>query len=158
MKKVILSIFFVCAVATAAIAQPRAIGARIGYNVEFSYQHNIATNWMFDLTAGATNYWSSWGRADVTMMFDWILNIHGGWNFYIGPGAGLSYYYSPHYDYDGHRLGVNVGGQLGFEYQFGIPLNISLDWRPMWNVLGFGHYDHYYGDFYGFALGLRYRF
>ena len=54
---------------------------------------------------------------------------------------------------------VNVGGQIGFEWEFGIPLNLTVDWRPMVNVLGFNntHYAPYSGLF-NFGVGLRYRF
>ena len=41
MKKITLLFLFVVAMTTAAFAQPRAIGARIGYGFEASYQHSL---------------------------------------------------------------------------------------------------------------------
>lgn len=153
----------ICAIAGAAIAQPRAIGARLGYNLEFSYQHSIAAGAMFvDLTVGATNVWNQWGVVGATAMFDWVWGIGASnWNWYVGPGFGVSYHYGQYWrDHNYYPFGVSVGAQLGVEYQFNIPLNISLDWRPMVNVMGFFRGDGYpiYNSFYSVALGLRYRF
>ncbi|MBO7586601.1 MAG: hypothetical protein J6T13_05415 [Bacteroidales bacterium] len=163
MKKVFFSLMIVFAMATAAVAQPRAIGARLGGNLEFSYQHSLAQgNMMVDLTAGVTNVWNNWAHAGVTAMFDWVWAIGASnWNWYVGPGVGVGFNYGRYWkDYDYLPVTVAVGAQIGVEYQFGIPLNISLDWRPMFNVLGFfrGHEYPFYNNFYSVALGLRYRF
>ena len=153
----------ICAIAGAAIAQPRAIGARIGGNVEFSYQHDLAGGAMFvDLTAGAHNYWNSWGSVQVTSMFDWVWGIGASnWNWFVGPGVGVSFNYGKSWSDNGYLpVGLALGGQIGVEYQFSVPLNISLDWRPMVNVLSFVRGNSYpiYNNFYSVALGLRYRF
>ena len=42
MKKLVLLSLFVVAMATAAFAQPRAIGGRLGYGIEVSYQHTLS--------------------------------------------------------------------------------------------------------------------
>ena len=47
---------------------------------------------------------------------------------------------------------MGVGGQVGFEYQFGIPLNLSVDWRPMWNFVG------NFIAYTSFSVSARYRF
>lgn len=80
--------------------------------------------------------------------------------FYLGPGVGIGYAYGRFWNkYDYSPLRVNVGGQFGFEYQFDIPLNLSIDWRPMVNVLGFRQELYpIYNSFYNFAVGVRYRF
>ena len=163
MKKVIVTLVLICTMAGVAMAQPRAIGARLGGNVEFSYQHSIAAGAMFvDFTVGAHNYWNPWGSVQATAMFDWVWGIGASnWNWYIGPGVGVSFNYGKAWNENGYLpVGLAVGGQIGIEYQFGIPLNISLDWRPMVNVLGFVRGNTYpiYNSFYSVALGLRYRF
>lgn len=132
------------------MAQPRAIGARLGGNVEFSYQHSFASRNMIDLSAGASGFWGNYGYADVNCIFDWVFNISGGFNWYVGPGLGIGWYWDEYHD---HPFRLNIGAQIGIEYQFGIPLNLSLDFRPMANVFGF-----YYTDFFSVALGIRYRF
>lgn len=165
MKKVFFSLMIVFAMATAAVAQPRAIGARLGGNIEFSYQHSLAQgNMMVDLTAGVTNVWNNWAHADLTAMFDWVWAIGASnWNWYVGPGVGVGFNYGRAWnDYGYLPVSLAIGGQIGIEYQFGIPLNISLDWRPMFNVLGFVRGDAtaypFYNYFYSAAIGLRYRF
>ena len=161
MKKLFTTMIVMLAVASVAFAQPRAIGGRIGYNLEFSYQHGIGDGFMVELDAGATNVWNGWAYADVNAMFDWVFNINGGWNWYVGPGVGVGFGFGRYWhdnNYIPFRL--NVGAQIGVEYQFNIPLNLSLDWRPMFNVLGFTRGTGYgwYQGFYGVALGVRYRF
>ena len=161
MKKLFTTLFVMLAIVSVSLAQPRAIGGRIGYNVEFSYQHSLGQKMMMDLTAGVTNVWNGWAYADVTAMFDWVFNINGGWNWYVGPGIGVGYGFGRWWhDYHYIPFRLNVGAQIGVEYQFGIPLNLSLDWRPMVNVLGFTRGNGYgwYQGFYGVALGIRYRF
>jgi len=168
MKKIFTTMIVMLAVASVAFAQPRAIGGRIGWNYEeFSYQHSITDGMYVDLTAGFGNLWSGGYQAtDVTASFDWIFNIKGIWNWFVGPAAGIGYGYGSSYryysGYDGHPympFRLNVGGQIGFEWQFGIPLNLTVDWRPMVNVLGFANpaYPKWNG-LYNVGVGLRYRF
>lgn len=161
MKKFLLTICLVAAIVVAGNAQPRAIGARLGWNLEFSYQHGFANRNMIDLTAGVTNFYNNHAYVDVNCMFDWVFNIKGGWNWYVGPGLGVGYGFGSYWrDEDGakyHAFRLNVGAQIGVEYQFGIPLNLSLDWRPMWNILS--NYDNpHYDGFCSFGFGIRYRF
>ena len=161
MKKIIVSLILICTMAGVSMAQPRAIGARLGGNIEFSYQHSLAAgSWMMDLTVGATNYWNKWGAVGVTVMFDKVWGIGASnWNWYLGPGVGVGYNYGPYWKENGYwPFGLYVGGQIGIEYQFNIPLNISLDWRPMWNFAGSGSGYGFAGYLTGVALGLRYRF
>ena len=97
MKKIITTMVIVLAFASVAFAQPRAIGGRIGYNTEFSYQHSITDGMYVDLTAGLGNAWSYWGYADVTASFDWVFNIKGIWNWFVGPAAGVGVGYGVYY-------------------------------------------------------------
>jgi len=157
MKRVVLSLVLFASV-IAVSAQPRAIGGRFGGDVEFSYQHQLGKN-MLDMTAGLG--WGHHSAVYATVIYDWVFPIGswkhaGAWNWYIGPGAGVGVIFPKKDHDDGMRVGINVGGQVGIEYQFSFPLNLSLDWRPMVNLLGFSH-DHYF-NYYGGALGIRYRF
>jgi hypothetical protein len=157
MKKIVLGIVLLTSITVTMNAQPRAIGGRLGGDVEFSYQHQLGKN-MIDASVGlciAYNHMS----VGVTAIYDWVFPIRswshaGAWNWYVGPGAGLGFVVDRNV-----RIPVklSIGGQIGVEYQFKFPLNLSLDYRPMINVLGFGR-DRTWADFYGFALGVRYRF
>jgi len=74
----------------------------------------------------------------------WKLNqVATGLNWYAGLGATVGTY-SPDF-------GIGLVGQIGLEYNFNIPLQISLDWRPTL----FNSYYTYYG---GNGLSIRYRF
>jgi hypothetical protein len=76
----------------------------------------------------------------------------GKWTWYVGPGAGLRFAFGNKIDVP---INLAIGGQIGVEYQIWFPLNLSLDYRPMINILGFQNIGV---NPYGFALGIRYRF
>lgn len=146
MKKFIVIIAAVLCFATAANAQSKALGLRATYGAELSYQHDLGSNFAeFDLGWFHDGFY-------LTGIYDFILGSEGNFNFYAGPGAALGFY-SYKENGEGHS-GFNAGiaGQLGVEYNFNAPINISLDWRPVFNFIhgGFG--------WQGVALGLRYRF
>ena len=72
-------------------------------------------------------------------------------NWYYGFGGHLGSYNNAAYS-----LGAVVGidGILGIEYNFSeAPLNIGLDWKPMFNLIG---NTNFWGD--GGALSIRYIF
>lgn len=181
MKKIFTTLVIVTAFAAVGFAQPRAIGARLGLSEEFSYQHSITDGMYVDLTAGAGGIWGGWGSFDVNASFDWSFNIKGIFNWFIGPTAGFGYgygynyryytkashgyhgYHDDHYyDYPYMPFRLNIGGQIGFEWQFNIPLNLTVDWRPTINLLGFTnpYYRHHAGwaNMYNIGVGVRYRF
>ena len=80
MKKVLILMVAVLGFAVAATAQPRAIGARVGYGGEFSYQHSFGSNFgELDLGWYAHNF-------DVVGIYDFVLAGSGLCNFYLGPG------------------------------------------------------------------------
>jgi len=84
--------------------------------------------------------------------------IDDGFNWYLGAGGGLG-----SYSWDDAVPGgddsetfVFVAGDVGIEYNFDIPLLLSLDFRP---EIGFG--DEIYGNDdldFDIALGIRYQF
>ncbi len=77
--------------------------------------------------------------------------------WYYGAGAHIGFY-----DADNKKWGNNTGsysivgidGILGLEYSFKeIPINLSLDWKPTFNLIG---YSGFWGD--GGAISIRYIF
>ena len=162
-----------------ATAQSKAIGARLGYNFEVSYQHFFRTG-MFEADAGVSPFITTKtynadgiehryqsGRVQLVLAYDWIMDIKPNLYWYLGFAAGVSWGYgdffsTPHYNQNGYlveyrRLGLPLGGQIGLEYDFKIPLNLSLDWRPMINVFGLRQGD-FTSNLFNFALGVRSRF
>ena len=84
----------------------------------------------------------------------WVWNIDGGFNWYAGFGAGIGNVDVKNFD-DDDGLFVNAVGNIGVEYNFDIPLLISLDFRPEIGLVNdFGNNDF---DL-DIALGLRYQF
>ena len=172
-----------CLMGGAVMAQPRAIGARAGFNFEASYQHK-AKSGMVELDAGVSPFIHqsgimfdannipvevsySYGRAEAVVLYDWLFDVASSCYLYVGAGAGVSWGYGeffnlPRYNKKGKlvqfsRLGLPVGAQVGFEYDFNIPLNLSLDWRPMINLFGIRQGD-FTSNLLNVAVGVRYRF
>ena len=142
MKKFIVIIAAVLCFATAANAQSRALGIRATYGAELSYQHDLGSNFL-----EADLGWFHDGFY-LTGIYDFILGSEGNFNFYAGPGVALGFYSNK----ETSGFDAGIAGQLGLEYNFNAPIQLSLDWRPVINFIhgGFG--------WQGIALGIRYRF
>ena len=165
MKKVFLVLALSVLAITAAVAQPRAIGARLGYGVDFSYQHQLGNNKIhldvgvpfFNGVHGVCTYdWINPGGTDVPWAYA------GQWNWYVGVGAGVGYHgffnnaNAAHVDY----LSAGVAARLGIEYRCPFPMTVAIDWRP---VLGIGTGFHnevwwYREGLYHVGLSLYYNF
>lgn len=149
MKKLIIVILSMIAFAAVASAQPRAMGVRAGYGVEVSYQHYLGVEDFLEADLGLVGNHGFY----LTGIYNFNIGYAGPFSFYAGPGAQAGFYRKS--DKDGGMMALNlaVGGQIGAEWAIpSAPINISLDWRPMFYLMhgGFG-WD-------GFALGFRYRF
>lgn len=79
-------------------------------------------------------------------------------NWYVGAGGNIGIIERNNYRWydekdDGSALLLGIDGIIGMEYNFEeVPLNISLDWKPMINLTGV----YFWGD--EFALSVRYAF
>lgn len=156
MKKIILFLAVVCFSATIAKAQEikkfttyeagkNAIGLRLGGNAELSYQKFVSTYNRVELDLG----WNFDGDSvGLTGIYQWVrpFSVEDiGFNWYVGAGANVGFASS--------EFILGVVGQLGIEYNFNIPLAISLDWRPNFGLIPA---THFYAN--SIALGVRYRF
>lgn len=165
MKKLLLLLSFVVFTASVATAQenknneikPRinAIGVRLGYDWEASFQRYLSDNNRLEANFGYAYYGTS---ISATYQWVWALDLEDvGFNWYAGVGAGLGSWISDKYDYGYDRFeyqfGFGIHGQIGIEYNFKAPIAISLDWRPIFQLAP----DALLG-WEGFALGVRYRF
>lgn len=163
MKRIII-IAVLALAATVAYAQPRAIGGRLGSGLEASYQHNAG---------GSENFHeANLGLAfiglgvDAAYSYNFMIaqpewSAKGQWGFYAGPAANVGYsaWGALYTAYGTGHIGV--GGQIGLEYTFDFPLQLSLDLRPTLGVrFGSGYVGFYSGGLLGFipSLSLRYRF
>jgi len=174
MKKIILSMVTLIVITISSNAQvyPHAIGLRFGGSnfgsgAEVSYQHGIGDKNRIELDLGWGGN-SNYHRIGLSGIYHWVWNIDGGFNWYAGPGAQIwSYSYKTTTinsnnknkvvvtsDVGGVKLAI--GGQIGIEYDFnerGVPIQVSLDTRPMIN---FGFKAGNFG--YGLGLSVRYTF
>ena len=150
MKKAFLILFAVVAFGFTANAQS-AIGVRLGggsaVNAELSFQQALSNVNRLELDLGWNNY-ANGANFNFSGIYQWDWNIVGGLDWFIGPGAIVSLFSGP----NNPRFGLGVGGQIGLEYTFAIPLKLSLDARPMWNFIGIAK------NWGNICLGVRYVF
>lgn len=136
-----------------------AIGLRLGdsdgFGTEVSYQRGLSDNNRLEFDLG----WRSNNDFDafrLTGLYHWVWTLDGNFNWYAGAGAGVA-----QVDFDNVPPGFGDdsetyfygAGNIGIEYNFGIPLLLSLDFRP---ELGFGDFNDDLD--LDIAFGIRYQF
>jgi hypothetical protein len=164
MKKIILSAFMLIGLAFATQAQDiskNALGLRLGDNDGFggevSYQRGLGDNNRLELDLG----WRNSKDVDafkLVGLYQWVWNIDQGFNWYAGVGAGLGNW---RYDKGGvsdSGTFILAAGDIGVEYNFDIPLQLSLDFRPELYLNNNGD-NKFRENSFGpdIALGIRYR-
>ena len=163
MKKICLSILVTVGLLATIHAQDisnNAIGLRLGdsngFGAEVSYQKALGDNNRLELDLG----WRDSNNASgfkLAGLYQWVWTLDGSFNWYAGVGGGLgSYSIDLPDNRDETDTFLFAAGNIGIEYDFNIPLLISLDFRP---EIGFGDdiYDNNDLDF-DIALGIRYQF
>jgi hypothetical protein len=153
MKKILLSLALI-GIGALAAAQPAPYalgvrfyggdnfnGAELSFQKGLNYRNRLELDASFGLKSDNT-------RIALVAIYHWDWHLVGGFSWYLGPGAMVSYD-----SFEGSSfVNVGLGGQIGIEYNFrGLPLLVSLDGRPMWDFLG-----DINGLGWGAALGLRY--
>ncbi|MCB0460285.1 MAG: hypothetical protein R2821_10655 [Flavobacteriaceae bacterium] len=162
MKRLFFSITTMLVITFTASAQEisdHAIGIRTGdndgFSTEISYQKALAdiNRLEVDLGFRSNKNFEAWKLSGI---YQWVWNIDGGFNWYAGFGAGIGTWDNKAIeDYDDDGLFINADGNIGVEYNFDIPLLISLDFRPEFGIVNdFG--DNDLG--LDIALGIRYQF
>lgn len=162
MKNVFLSAFMLLGLAFAGQAQDiskNALGLRLGDNDgfggEISYQRGLSTKNRLEFDLG----WRNSNHVDAVKLaglYQWVWDIDNGFNWYAGVGGGIG---SWSYDRNGYKddgTFLFAAGDIGIEYNFDVPIQLSLDFRP---ELYFNS-DDFRDDNFGpdIALGIRYRF
>jgi len=158
MKKYFLFAFAIFGFATITYGQDisdNAIGLRLGdsdgFGAEVSYQRALGDNNRLEVDLG----WRSGSAYDgfkLAGLYQWVWVLDGDFNWYAGVGGGVGSYSFDNKAFDDETF-VFAAGDIGIEYNFDIPLQLSLDFRP---ELGFGDYRDDL-DF-DIALGIRYQF
>lgn len=162
MKKLILFTAFIMGAvffnqAKAQDIAENAIGLRVGdgggFGAEISYQRALSDNNRLELDLGWRNN-DDFDAIRLIGLYQWVWNIEGGFNWYAGAGAGLGNYDDQN-DRDDDGVFALIAGNIGIEYNFDIPLLISLDFRPEIIFSSYGPSDDFGPDV---ALGIRYQF
>lgn len=161
MKKFLLTFAAITLISVSMNAQrisKHAIGLRLGdsdgFGTEVNYQLGLGENNRLEIGLG----WRS--SNDVTAikaaaLYQWVWVLDGNFNWYAGAGGGVG---QVNFDDDfpgdpDAETFLFAAGDIGIEYNFDIPLLLSLDFRP---EFGFGDYRDDV-DF-DIALGIRYQF
>ena len=159
----VFSLLFLCGTTflSAQSISNHALGLRIGDNdgfgAELSYQKSIRSSNRAEFNLG----WRDGNGFDafkLTGLYQWVRNLDGGFNWYYGFGGGVG-----NVDFDQNPDGGDDGGlfvlgagNVGVEYNFSIPLLLSLDFRPEVGLIG---YDGFEDNFdFDIAFGIRYQF
>ncbi|MDP4239432.1 MAG: hypothetical protein Q8904_08190 [Bacteroidota bacterium] len=132
MKRFIL--VFATIALSAGVLQARgsgkAIGLRLGYDAqEISYQQPFNDANRLELTLGVNTFgFNMAGKhcrgAGLNGIYQWVYNLSSGSDKlkgYVGAGAAVL---------DHGLFGAGVLGQVGVEYNFDSPVQLSLDYRP----------------------------
>ncbi|MDY0779524.1 hypothetical protein [Tenacibaculum sp. IB213877] len=130
-----------------------ALGIRVGDNDgfggEISYQRYLNDNNRLEFDLGFRNS-NEVDAFKLVGLYQWVNALDENFNWFVGAGAGVGSYDAP----SGDGAFALVAADLGIEYNFNIPLVMSLDIRP---ELGFN--DDYSDDLdLDIALGIRYQF
>jgi len=125
-------------VAEAQKRYDNALGIRLGSWPGITYKHFVSQRGAFE--AMLNTRWHGF-------MFHGLYEVHHkafnepGFNFYYGVGGHVGHwnvgkYRHPWYDNSGSYAAIGLDGILGLEYSFSsIPLNMSVDWKPMLNLV-----------------------
>ena len=165
MKKTFLIVIALLGLSLAAVAQPKAIGLRGGLfgsavNAEISYEHwfTLFDN-DYDFVEAELGVFGGNGFK-ATAMYNFTFaqpefTDRGEWAFYAGPGVLV-----------GYGTGINkneevvsspflgAAAQLGLEFTFWFPLQLSVDFRPTFMIPTLMNRTNWLG----FALSARYAF
>ncbi len=162
MRSILFTLFLFCtALVSGQSISDHALGLRLGdsdgFGAEINYQKSITRSNRLEFGLG----WRDSRNFDafkLTGLYQWVRPLDGNFNWYFGAGGGLgSVDFEPDFtadDDDG--LFIFGAGVIGIEYNFDIPLLLSLDFRPEIGLVG---YDGFSDNLdFDIALGVRYQF
>lgn len=151
MKRVLIAILVLGIMATKANGQAMGNDYRTALGVKFypgaiTLKHFVRSNRALE----GILYFPNYG-----VRFTALYEIHGdiegarGLKWYVGPGAHIGFWT------DGWRkkhpnrpdgMAIGVDGVLGLDYKINkAPLNLSVDWQPSFNFIGYNHFSSWGG-------------
>jgi len=157
MKKLLLFSVILFAFVLSSQAQQiskNAIGLRLGdsdgFGAEVSYQLGLSDYNRIEFGLGWRDK-KDFSAVRALGLYQWVWQLDGDFNWYVGAGGGFVSFSFDNDAIDGETA-LFAAGDIGIEYNFDIPLLLSLDFRP---EIGFGDYNDDL-DF-DIALGIRYQ-
>jgi len=148
MKKKLLFIGLLMANFFATSAQEvsdNAVGLRFGggngAGGEISYQKVLGANNRLEIDLGLANEFTNF---KATGLYQWVWNLEEQFNWYAGVGGGIV---------SANGIGIYGAGVVGIEYNFDVPVLLSIDYRPEVGIAG--GLDGLNSDV---ALSVRYQF
>jgi hypothetical protein len=177
MKLKFFVLLLICAVQfsfsqkTSANALGLRFGNNYGFGAEISYQRGLPKKHRLELNLGWSNsykfngdyYETDYNAFKLTGLYQWIMKIDKGFNWFVGAGAGVGNSSINYYKFrnkSGDRFSdsytfVFLSGDIGLEYVFDVPIQIALDLRPELYINGGGYLRGFGPDL---GLSIRYRF
>lgn len=150
MKKIFIALAIILGTATMASAQMKSAGLRFGATgFDLVYQHNMGADRFAEADLGLDFGYNVNGNVGVkaTAIYNFVWarpawTQQGTWALYAGPGLSLGFVddlvpyeisdaIKGYYD-NGFMFALT--GQVGIEYNFDFPLQISLDIRPYFGM------------------------
>ena len=160
-KTLIIAIAVLLGTAAVASAQPKAIGVRLGWLTnQVSYEHYLGGPNFIEAEVGLHGF----NGFSVSGLYNFVFaepqwSPRGEWAWYAGPGLSLGYidYRNKESENPNYNFMFGLVGQVGLEYTFWFPLQLSVDLRPF-----VGYCDGFYRDGIGFGFipqfSVRYHF
>ena len=99
-------------------------GAGEGAGGEISYQKSLENNNRLEIDLGLTNKFINF---KATGLYQWVWTLEERFNWYAGAGGGLV---------SAGGTGIYAAGVIGIEYNFKVPILLSIDYRPEIGVAG----------------------
>lgn len=156
MKKIIFAAFVLLAMHAQAQSTGDTYSTGVGvkfYPGAITVKHFTKSNTAIE---GLAYFWDNGTR------FTGLYEIHGdingapGLRWYVGPGAHIGFWSQKWKDaYPDRSSGVAIGvdGVIGLDYKFNAPIDLSLDWQPSFNFVGYNYFEAGWG-----GLAIRYTF
>ena len=155
MKKLFLALALTMTVNCVTFAQTneRAIGIRgLDNSAEISFQNPLSNSTRVELDLGLYGFDDHSGFI-LSGIHQWVFGLEKSLNWYVGVGGQLGSRSYKKNSVWNSGFGLAFAGQIGIEYNFSIPLQVSFDYRPAWYIIpAFG------GAYDTAAFAIRYRF
>lgn len=161
MKKIAIMVFFLGGLIqmNAQNISKNAIGLRLGDNDGFggevSYQRGLSDENRLEFDLGFRNS-SDVNAFKIVGLYQWVWDIDTNFNWYAGAGAGIGSWSENVLNAKDSGTFLFAAGDVGIEYNFDFPLQISLDARPELYVFSKGYRNSNFGP--DIALSVRYKF